>query len=106
MMESKLPFSLFLALRYLKPKRTFLSIITLISFVGVTLGITVLILVIAVMTGFDLELRRKVIGFDAHLVVTSDEIVNTWKETREQVEKTPDVVATAPFVQGPVIVEF
>jgi len=48
----KLPFSFFLALRYLKPKRTFLSIITLISIIGVTLGVTVLILVIAVMTGF------------------------------------------------------
>ena len=43
----KLPFSLFLALRYLKPKRTFLSIITLISIIGVTLGVTVLILVIS-----------------------------------------------------------
>jgi lipoprotein-releasing system permease protein len=38
----KLPFSLFLALRYLKPKRTFVSIITLISVIGVTLGMTVL----------------------------------------------------------------
>ena len=54
-----MPFSLFLALRYLKPKRTFLSIITLISVLGVTLGVTVLILVISVMTGFDQELRKK-----------------------------------------------
>ena len=46
-------FSLFLALRYLKPKRTFLSTITLVSILGVTLGIMVLILVISVMTGFD-----------------------------------------------------
>jgi len=51
----KAPFSLFLALRYLKPKRTFVSIITLISVLGVTLGIAVLIIVIAVMTGFDQE---------------------------------------------------
>jgi len=56
--DLKLPFSLFLALRYLKPKRTFLSIITLISVLGVTLGVTVLILVISVMTGFDRELRQ------------------------------------------------
>jgi ABC-type lipoprotein release transport system permease subunit len=51
----KLPFSFFLALRYLKPKRTFVSIITLISMVGVMLGVTVLIVVISVMTGFDRE---------------------------------------------------
>ena len=46
------PASLFLAARYLKPKRTFLAVITLISVIGVTLGITVLILVMSVMTGF------------------------------------------------------
>ena len=102
----KVPFSLFLALRYLKPKRTFVSIITLISVLGVTLGIAVLIIVIAVMTGFDQELRRKVLGFDAHLLVTNDQVLKDWRAIDEQLKKTPDVVATAPFVQGPVIVEF
>src|SRR5207244_12958684 len=63
----KLPFSFFLALRYLKPKRTFLSIITLISIIGVTLGVTVLILVISVMTGFDSALPQMVFHLHAHL---------------------------------------
>lgn len=72
-------FSLFLALRYLKPKRTFLSTITLVSILGVTLGIMVLILVISVMTGFEQELRRKVIGFDAHLVVANGACSKTGK---------------------------
>ncbi len=103
---AKLPFSLFLALRYLKPKRTFLSIITLISVAGVTLGIMVLILVIAVMTGFDEELRQKVLGFDAHLFVTNNEVIDDWREVADQIKALPDVVAVAPFVQGPVIVEF
>ena len=102
----KVPFSLFLALRYLKPKRTFVSIITLISVLGVTLGIAVLIIVIAVMTGFDQELRSKVLGFDAHLLVTNDQVLKDWRAIDDQLKKTPDVVATAPFVQGPVIVEF
>jgi lipoprotein-releasing system permease protein len=102
----KLPFSLFLALRYLKPKRTFLSIITLISVIGVMLGVTVLILVIAVMTGFDRELRQKVIDFDAHILVTSEEVFRDWRALKAKIDKTPGVVATAPFVQGPVIVEF
>lgn len=102
----KTPFSLFLALRYLKPKRTFVSIITLISILGVTLGITVLIVVISVMTGFDQELRRKVLGFDAHLLVTNDSVMREWREVDERLQKTPHVVASAPFVQGPVIVEF
>src|SRR5205807_4916409 len=101
-----LPFSFFLALRYLKPKRTFLSIITLISVVGVLLGVTVLILVISVMTGFDRELRQKVIDFDAHILVTSNEgVLTNWRQLNEKIRAIPGVVATAPFVQGPVIVE-
>ena len=102
----KLPFSFFLALRYLKPKRTFLSIITLISVLGVTLGVTVLILVISVMTGFDRELRQKVIDFDAHILVTSDDVLSDWRSLKAKIDKVPGVVATAPYVQGPVIVEF
>ena len=101
-----MPFSLFLALRYLKPKRTFLSIITLISVIGVMLGVTVLILVISVMTGFDQELRQKVIDFDAHILVTSDDVFRDWRALKSKIDKTPGVVATAPYVQGPVIVEF
>ncbi len=102
----KLPFSLFLALRYLKPKRTFLSIITLISVLGVMLGVTVLILVISVMTGFDRELRQKVIDFDAHILVTTEDILRDWRSLTAKIDNVPGVVATAPFVQGPVIVEF
>jgi len=104
--DLKLPFSLFLALRYLKPKRTFLSIITLISVLGVMLGVTVLILVISVMTGFDRELRQKVIDFDAHILVSTEDIMHDWRGLKTKIDKTPGVVATAPYVQGPVIVEF
>ncbi|PYJ11361.1 MAG: ABC transporter permease [Verrucomicrobia bacterium] len=102
----KLPFSFFLALRYLKPKRTFVSIITLISMAGVMLGVTVLILVISVMTGFDRELRQKVIDFDAHILVGSEDVLRDWRELTVKIRNTPGVVGTAPYVQGPVIVEF
>lgn len=83
-----------------------MSIITLISIIGVMLGVTVLILVIAVMTGFDRELRQKVIDFDAHILVTSDDILHDWRGLKQKIDNVPGVVATAPFVQGPVIVEF
>ena len=98
-------FSLFLALRYLKPKRTFLSVITLISILGVTLGITVLILVISVMTGFDRELREKVIGFDAHLVIGSQQLIEDWREVVDRALAVDGIEVAAPYVQGPVIVE-
>jgi len=99
-------FGLFLALRYLRPKRAFLSVITMLSVLGVTLGVMVLILVISVMTGFELELQRKVIGFDAHLVVTNGSVLEGWEELARIAAEDPGVVATAPFVQGPVLAQF
>ncbi|HZJ14500.1 MAG TPA: ABC transporter permease [Chthoniobacteraceae bacterium] len=101
----KAPFSLFLALRYLRPKRTFVSIITLISIAGVTLGIMVLIVVISVMTGFDRELQRVVLGFEPHLTVTNGQLLANWRELLPMIEQTPGVVAAAPYVQGPVLAE-
>jgi lipoprotein-releasing system permease protein len=98
------PFSL--SLRYLKPKRTFVSAITVISILGVTLGIAVLILVISVMTGFDRELQRKVLGFDAHLILAGDGPIEGWRDLGPALAAIPDIRATAPFVQGPVIAEF
>ena len=100
------PFSLFLALRYLKPKRTFLSLITVISILGVTLGIMVLILVISVMTGFEQELRRKVLGFDAHLVAGGETVLYDWQGQSEKIRGVEGVTGVAPFVQGPVLAEF
>src|SRR5690349_2125197 len=66
---SRLPFELLMALRYLRPKRTFISIITSISIVGVMLGVAVLIIVIAVMSGFDKDLRDRILGFNAHVKI-------------------------------------
>ena len=63
------PFEAFLALRYLRPRRTFVSVITVISVIGVLLGVAVLIVVIAVMSGFDQEWRTRILGFNAHLKV-------------------------------------
>ena len=101
----RLPFGMFLALRYLKPRRTFVSIITLISILGVTLGIAVLIVVISVMTGFDRELRSKVLGFDPHIEVTNGGLIEDWRIVRTEINKTPGVVASSPYVMGPVLAE-
>src|SRR5438309_7958463 len=69
------------------------------------LGVTVLILVISVMTGYDRELRQKVIDFDAHILVTTETTLTDWRELTEKIRAIPRVVATAPYVQGPVILE-
>lgn len=66
-----MPFELFIGLRYLKAKRksTFISLITLISVAGVALGVMALIIVLAVMTGFEEDLKEKILGTNAHIVV-------------------------------------
>ena len=70
------------------------------------LGVTVLILVISVMTGFDRELRRKVVDFDAHILVGTESVLRDWRTLKAKIDKTPGVIATAPYIQGPVIAEF
>lgn len=102
----RLPFTFFLALRYLRPKRTFLSIITFICILGVMLGVMVPIVVLSVMTGFDRELREKVVGFDAHLNIHSDGVLKDWRKIMTDAKAIPGVTAVAPFVQGRVLVEF
>src|SRR5208337_1278600 len=103
---SKLPFELLLALRYLRPKRTFVSIITLISIIGVALGVAVLIIVISVMSGFDHDLRAKILGFNAHMrVVVRDETMADYNEAIKIVASNKNVVGVAPYVFGPVLLE-
>ena len=104
---SRLPFELALALRYLRPKRTFVSVITLISIIGVTLGVAVLIIVISVMTGFDRELRDKILGFNAHLRVTnfSRRPMTDWEQITQQISTNQHVRGAAPYVLGQALVE-
>ncbi|MFV1994319.1 MAG: FtsX-like permease family protein, partial [Verrucomicrobiales bacterium] len=93
-------------LRYLKPKRTFVSVITLISVFGVTLGVSILIIVISVMTGFEREIKEKILGFEPHILVTSEVPLESWPQLIEEFNAMPEVVETTPFVQGQVILEF
>jgi lipoprotein-releasing system permease protein len=103
---SKLPFELLLALRYLRPKRTFVSIITLISILGVALGVAVLMIVISVMSGFDHDLREKILGFTPHLgIVRADGVMKNYSLVTEIVSTNKNVLGVSPFVVGPVLVE-
>ncbi len=103
---SRLPFELFLALRYLRPKRTFVSVITLISVIGVTLGVAVLIIVISVMSGFDQQLRDKILGFNAHLkVFKTDSNLTNYEAVMQTVMSNQNVKGVAPFILGQVLVK-
>ena len=103
---SRLPFELFLALRYLRPKRTFVSVITLISVIGVTLGVAVLIIVISVMTGFDQQLRDKILGFKAHMTVFKEgDTLADYEATMRVIATNEHVKGVAPFLMGQVMVK-
>jgi lipoprotein-releasing system permease protein len=109
---SRLPFELLLALRYLRPKRTFVSIITLISVLGVTLGVAVLIIVISVMSGFDSQLRDKILGFNAHLKIFQinpsthkQMLLENYALAARTVASNQNVKSVAPFAIGPIMVE-
>jgi len=92
----------FIGLRYLKAKRkqTFISIITVISIAGVTVGVMALIVVLAVMSGFEKTLKEKILGTQAHLVLlkTNQGGMEGYEEATKKVEKIKGVVSAAPFI--------
>jgi lipoprotein-releasing system permease protein len=103
---SPLPFEIALALRYLRPKRTFVSIITLICVLGVTLGVAVLMIVIAVMTGFGEQLRERIVGFSAHVrIEAATPPLKNWQALAATISSNPAVRAVAPYVNTQVLME-
>ncbi len=100
-------YELFLSLRYLRARRreVFISLITMISMVGVMIGVMTLNIVLAVMTGFEEDLRDRILGFNPHVVISSLQgFVDGYAEVVDAVRQLPDVVAVAPFVYGQVMV--
>jgi len=102
-----LPFEWALSLRYLKAKRqqTFISLITWISVGGVAVGVMALIVVLAVMSGFEDVLKHKIVGTNAHVVVLQldSHRLKDYEQVLERVQRAPHVVAVAPFVYSQVM---
>jgi lipoprotein-releasing system permease protein len=92
----------FIGLRYLKAKRkqAFVSIITVISIAGVTVGVMALIVVLAVMNGFEKTLKEKILGTQAHLVLlkVGQEGMDHYEEALKKVEGVKGVLSAAPFI--------
>jgi len=101
-----MPFEIFIGLRYLKAKRksTFISIITFISTAGVTLGVMALIVVLAVMTGFEEDLKEKILGTNAHVVVIKNGApMEEYRQIMERLKSMKGVVAATPFIYNQVM---
>jgi len=97
---------LFVALRYLtsKHKEKFISIISLISVLGVAVGVAALIVVIAVMSGFDNDLKEKMIGTNAHMVVEADYGMRPSDEMLSRIMETPHVLAASFYLHGQALI--
>jgi len=96
------PVELFVGLRYLRAKRRtrFVSFITLISLLGIALGVAALIVILSVMNGFEGELRTRLLSMSAHGHVTGlNRVTQNWRKLIEEVAAEPGIAATAPFVQ-------
>lgn len=96
------PVELFVGFRYLRAKRRtrFVSFITLISLLGIAVGVAALIVILSVMNGFESELRNRLLSMSAHGHVTGlDGVTDNWRLLVEEVSAEPGIVAAAPLVQ-------
>jgi len=100
-----LPTDIFLAMRYLRPKRTFVSVITLLSILGPVLGVAILLIVSAVMAGFDRDIRTSIMNMQAHITVYPEkEAFSNPYEIIEKLEKHEGVLAS-PVIECPALVQ-
>ncbi len=100
-------FPLLIALSHLRARRkdAGISVITGVSIMGVTVGVTALIMVLAVMEGFEIDLRDKILGSNAHLVVLHQAgEIEDYEAAAETLEQVPGIVAAAPFVYFEVMI--
>src|SRR3990170_379057 len=97
------PFELFIGLRYTRARKRdhFISFISLISILGITLGIAALITVLSVMNGFGKELRLRILGVISHVTITEvDGRLRHWQAVASKLKEDPRVVGRAPYVLG------
>ncbi|HEY6862651.1 MAG TPA: lipoprotein-releasing ABC transporter permease subunit [Burkholderiales bacterium] len=98
-----MPYELLVGLRYTGASRSnrFISFISLISMLGIALGVAALIVVLSVMNGFETELRARILGVVAHLQITGPGgQLADWPGVAGQASRNPEVVAAAPFVDA------
>jgi len=98
-----LPVELFIGLRYTSAKRRnhFISFISMISMLGITLGVMALIVVLSVMNGFEQELKGRILGMVSHVTVSSfDNKLKDWPALSEKVMQNKQVIGSAPYVDA------
>lgn len=96
------PLSTAIGLRYTGAKRRnhFISFISLVSMLGIALGVSALIVVISVMNGFEQELRARILGMVSHATITAyGDNVSHWPQVVAEARKQPHVIGAAPYIE-------
>jgi len=102
-LKKKLPFELFVGMRYTRAKRRnhFISFISMTSMIGIGLGVAALIVVLSVMNGFQEELRSRILGVASHLQITGpNNALSNWQEISDAVQPSSHVIGTAPYIMA------
>lgn len=96
-----------IAWRYLWARRNerFVSLISVISILGVAIGVAALIVVLAVMSGFDKDLKEKIIGNYSHIVIDAASPIAHYGQVMENINKNTHVVASSPFIQSQALLQ-
>ena len=93
----------FLALRYMRPKRSFISVITVISIVGIMVGVLMMVVVRSVMQGFEVDLRQTLMGSEPHVLISKmpgSSGGKTWEEVLAAAKAQPGQLSVAAFAGG------
>lgn len=100
------PLALYIGLRYTGAKRRnhFISFISLISIIGIGLGVAALITVLSVMNGFEQELRTRILGMASHASISGrQKPLTEWEQLAARATEHPEVLGVAPYVQGEIM---
>ncbi|PKL52540.1 MAG: lipoprotein-releasing system transmembrane subunit LolC [Nitrospira bacterium HGW-Nitrospira-1] len=103
----KLPYEIFIAMRYLKSKKKYraVSVTTAISIGGVAIGVMALLVVLSVMSGFHQDLQKKILGANAHIIIRDYKgAIQDYEKAAEKLKGEKDIISYAPFVLGQVMV--
>src|SRR5580765_7516226 len=97
------PYEVVIGTRYLRStqRRGFLSFISVVSMLGLALGVAVLIVVLSVMNGFERELRSRILSVTSHATLMGlDGTLPDWRAAQRLAQSNPQVVAAVPFVEA------
>ncbi|MBI1869642.1 MAG: lipoprotein-releasing ABC transporter permease subunit [Chlamydiae bacterium] len=104
-MLTRLPFSLFISVKYLRGRHRhrWISLINIFSIFGIALGVMALIVVLSVMGGFDRDLKKRVLGVYSPITVGGDHPIEEPQKVLDLLKGLPEVEAASPFVSGQIL---